>query len=589
MPDIKISQLPAASPLDGTETLPVVQGAATKQATVTQVVAAGGATYVPLSQRGAANGVATLDAGGTVPDAQIPAAVARDAEVAAGYQPLDADLTTIAGLETVTAGTIATDGAGWIRKTYAQLKTALGLVKADVGLGNVDNTSDAAKPVSTAQQAALDLKAPIASPALTGNPTAPTPLAGDNDTSIATTAFTAGAVADHGAAADPHVGYVLESLYDADTILKADADNTPAALPVGASTLVGRAAAGGIAALSPAQVRALLGVVGDWTDLGNLGPTETITGADDTMVRRKGTLDQACTITLTLAADQQIDLVLTQDGTGGRAATFTGVGVWMTQGGTAPVLTGRAALAVDRFYFENVAGTVYGYWLTETISGGGTLTVQDENGAVATGVTQIDFQGLGVTASSGSGEVVVTVPGTASPRVTTPLSPSGAVSERYFRHYLSLTTQNVLASGRLSLYAIELLAGQVVNSITFLTANTPAMSGATNQWFSLWDASRNKLGVTNDDGATAWPVFTPKTLALTAAYTVPTSGLYYLGIVVVATAVPTLIGASAASQLGGIAPILCGTSNTGLTNPASAPATANAITADTSNPWAYVS
>lgn len=33
------------------------------------------------------------------------------------------------------------------------------LVKADVGLPNVDNTSDANKPVSTAQQAALDLKA----------------------------------------------------------------------------------------------------------------------------------------------------------------------------------------------------------------------------------------------------------------------------------------------------------------------------------------------------------------------------------------------------------------------------------------------
>lgn len=32
-------------------------------------------------------------------------------------------------------------------------------------------------------------KAPLASPVLTGNPTAPTPTAGDNDTSIATTAF----------------------------------------------------------------------------------------------------------------------------------------------------------------------------------------------------------------------------------------------------------------------------------------------------------------------------------------------------------------------------------------------------------------
>ena len=45
------------------------------------------------------------------------------------------------------------------------------LARGDVGLGNVDNTSDAAKPVSTAQQSALDLKAPLASPAFTGTPT----------------------------------------------------------------------------------------------------------------------------------------------------------------------------------------------------------------------------------------------------------------------------------------------------------------------------------------------------------------------------------------------------------------------------------
>lgn len=32
------------------------------------------------------------------------------------------------------------------------------LAKGDIGLGNVDNTSDAAKPVSTAQQTALNLR-----------------------------------------------------------------------------------------------------------------------------------------------------------------------------------------------------------------------------------------------------------------------------------------------------------------------------------------------------------------------------------------------------------------------------------------------
>jgi hypothetical protein len=43
-----------------------------------------------------------------------------------------------------------------------------------VGLGNVDNTSDANKPVSTATQTALNLKANIANPTFTGTLIAPT-------------------------------------------------------------------------------------------------------------------------------------------------------------------------------------------------------------------------------------------------------------------------------------------------------------------------------------------------------------------------------------------------------------------------------
>jgi|CXWL01.1.fsa_nt_gi hypothetical protein len=63
------------------------------------------------------------------------------------------------------------------------------VTKTQVGLGNADNTSDANKPVSTAQQTALDLKADLASPALTGVPTAPTATIGTNTTQLATTAF----------------------------------------------------------------------------------------------------------------------------------------------------------------------------------------------------------------------------------------------------------------------------------------------------------------------------------------------------------------------------------------------------------------
>ena len=46
--------------------------------------------------------------------------------------------------------------------------TVGGLSKAMVNLGNVDNTADAAKPVSTATQSSLDTKAPIANPIFTG-------------------------------------------------------------------------------------------------------------------------------------------------------------------------------------------------------------------------------------------------------------------------------------------------------------------------------------------------------------------------------------------------------------------------------------
>jgi hypothetical protein len=46
--------------------------------------------------------------------------------------------------------------------------TVAGITKSMVGLSNVDNTTDANKPVSTAQQTALDLKANLSGPTFTG-------------------------------------------------------------------------------------------------------------------------------------------------------------------------------------------------------------------------------------------------------------------------------------------------------------------------------------------------------------------------------------------------------------------------------------
>jgi hypothetical protein len=67
-------------------------------------------------------------------------------------------LATVGGEETLSGKTL----------TSPVINTPTGLVKGDVGLGNVDNTSDAGKPVSTATQNALNLKATLASPTFTG-------------------------------------------------------------------------------------------------------------------------------------------------------------------------------------------------------------------------------------------------------------------------------------------------------------------------------------------------------------------------------------------------------------------------------------
>lgn len=72
----------------------------------------------------------------------------------AGKQPLDSDLTTIASLTATTDNMIQSVAGAWASRTPAQVKTAL-------ALNNVNNTTDAGKPISTATQTALDAKADL--------------------------------------------------------------------------------------------------------------------------------------------------------------------------------------------------------------------------------------------------------------------------------------------------------------------------------------------------------------------------------------------------------------------------------------------
>ncbi|MED5615112.1 tail fiber domain-containing protein [Janthinobacterium sp. P210005] len=66
---------------------------------------------------------------------------------------------------------IVTNGIGSITVSPAGVTfagTVSGVTKGMVGLGNVDNTSDALKPVSAAQETAIGLKAPVDNPVFTG-------------------------------------------------------------------------------------------------------------------------------------------------------------------------------------------------------------------------------------------------------------------------------------------------------------------------------------------------------------------------------------------------------------------------------------
>ena len=77
----------------------------------------------------------------------------------------------------------------------ARVDNPHGVTKAQVGLGNADDTSDADKPISIATQDALDRKANADNAALTGIPTAPTATVGTDTTQLATTAFVKAEVA----------------------------------------------------------------------------------------------------------------------------------------------------------------------------------------------------------------------------------------------------------------------------------------------------------------------------------------------------------------------------------------------------------
>jgi hypothetical protein len=168
--------------------------------------------YVAIGDVGVADGVASLDSNGKIPDSEIPSTIARDSEIPSltGYATetyvgtaisnlvdtapttlntlnelaaalgddanyastistalgLKAPLAspTFTGTVTIPSGASISGFAPLASPTFTG--TVAGVTSTHVGLGNVDNTSDANKPVSTATQTALDLKLNLSDPSV---------------------------------------------------------------------------------------------------------------------------------------------------------------------------------------------------------------------------------------------------------------------------------------------------------------------------------------------------------------------------------------------------------------------------------------
>jgi len=132
-------------------------------------------TKIDLSEKAANNGVATLDGTGKIPSNQIPAISFSSVDVL----PLASDMTALSGAVVGSIAIITGDGKNYVlSQTPASIlsnwkelisapspvqsvNTKIGnitLTKADIGLPNVDNTTDLLKPLSTATINALLLK-----------------------------------------------------------------------------------------------------------------------------------------------------------------------------------------------------------------------------------------------------------------------------------------------------------------------------------------------------------------------------------------------------------------------------------------------
>ncbi len=190
MANEKISDLNDAGAITGTEVFELVQAGDNKKVSALALKTYNQTGAELQVNKGVAGGYASLDGGGKVPASELPSYVDDVVEVA-NFAALPGSGETGKIYVTIDDGkTFRWSGAIYVEISNPSLATETTAGIAEVATQAETNTgTDDARMLTPKKLKDQNYLAPLASPALTGNPTTPTQAAGDNSTKIASTAF----------------------------------------------------------------------------------------------------------------------------------------------------------------------------------------------------------------------------------------------------------------------------------------------------------------------------------------------------------------------------------------------------------------
>lgn len=171
-----------------------------------------------------------------------------------------------------------------------------------------------------------------------------------------------------------------------------------------------------------------------------------------------------------------------------------------------------------------------------------------------------------------------------NPPTSLPLDAPSGIKGQVFSRRSTTTAVVTLTSGRMTCAAIPIEAGTVISGLSLMSSTT-ALSGGSHFWMALYDPSLNLLGQSANDTSPVVGASAKKDVTLASPVTVTTSGLYLVGVMAVASTMPTLVGVTpgnASTTFITSTPGVGGNYNTGLTT--TAPSTAT-FSSNGSLPW----